>query len=224
MVKHSLSHDKIHQFIEILTKNVKGRITLKNHQISFSQLGIGENEAHYSAPTYKDRLKRIAEKFRNHLFIKESVHIEVIENMEGGKYERLGQLHTIFIGGNFEDQNLPQKTATLAHEMTHYYLMKKRNIVLDSVMENELFTDFAAAYLGFGLILLEGYELYPGFFSELGYLDRPSLLNIIIETAIHRRQQPLWLLDQMEDKDEKRLMKKRLKKLIYAYEKSKKKS
>lgn len=45
--------------------------------------------------------------------------------------------------------------ATLAHELTHYYLFKKQ-IILDEEWENELLTDYTVIFLGLGKLLLNG--------------------------------------------------------------------
>jgi hypothetical protein len=47
--------------------------------------------------------------------------------------------------------------AIIAHESTHNYLNQK-NIRIDDERDNEILTDSAAAYLGLGNLILEGYE------------------------------------------------------------------
>ena len=95
---------------------------------------------------------------REHLQINEPIKILTIDNIDAGKFEMIDNLNCIFINGDISKQNFFQKLAILAHEMSHYYLMRKHNIIFDSEQENELLTEINAVYVGFGFLLLRGYK------------------------------------------------------------------
>jgi len=88
----------------------------------------------------------------------------------------------------------------MAHELTHAFL-DFHNIRLGEDMENEILTDSAAVYLGFGQLLLEGYQ--PIVWAEaprersgqsvrmksvrIGYFDRRNICFALRESARLRK-------------------------------------
>ena len=66
----------------------------------------------------------------------------------------------------------------IAHEMSHTYLFSK-GILLDDQMENEMFTDLGAVFIGLGKLLLNGLVVYVSQATSeghvLGYLS-PDLM------------------------------------------------
>jgi len=72
--------------------------------------------------------------------------------------------------------------AILAHEYTHCFL-EQHNIICE-FLNNEIFTDIAAAYLGFGFLLLRGYQSY-GF--SIGYINNSSISFTIGAAVVSRK-------------------------------------
>jgi hypothetical protein len=80
--------------------------------------------------------------------------------------------------------------AALAHEVTHKFL-HARNVSLGPTelhhFENEILTDVASVYLGFGCLLLNGYETSA---ARLGYLTRDQLAAVHVLVNFMRRMPP----------------------------------
>jgi hypothetical protein len=82
--------------------------------------------------------------------------------------------------------------ATLAHEISHKYLHLNK-LAFELNYENEIFTDLAAVYLGFGKIMLkgrfveqitEGYNFKHTRSQEVGYLTKRQLSFIYLAVNI----------------------------------------
>ncbi len=66
--------------------------------------------------------------------------------------------------------------AILAHEMAHHVLAEHK-INPPGALNNEIFTDLTAIYLGFGILLCKGYEGGAAFDGGLGYIDRSTVYS-----------------------------------------------
>lgn len=66
--------------------------------------------------------------------------------------------------------------AILAHEMAHHVLSENK-ISPPTTLDNEIFTDLAAIYLGFGILLCKGYEGGAAFDGGIGYIDRSTVYS-----------------------------------------------
>lgn len=100
--------------------------------------------------------------------VKVTIGIETSEYMLAGT-DKTDSARTVglykVIGGNKREIQLTKKfrfelkhiMAILAHESTHHYLYQ-HGIWLTDESENEVLTDIAAVYLGFGIQLFDGYQ------------------------------------------------------------------
>lgn len=81
--------------------------------------------------------------------------------------------------------------SVLAHEVTHNYLFH-HNIHPPESINNEILTDLAAIYLGFGPILLRGYspreEMLVGYVGPdiMGYITPHTIRKALLVSYIHR--------------------------------------
>ncbi len=66
--------------------------------------------------------------------------------------------------------------AILAHEMAHHVLAE-HNISPPPSLNNEIFTDLTAIYLGFGILLCKGYEGGVAFEGGIGYIDKSTVYS-----------------------------------------------
>jgi len=71
--------------------------------------------------------------------------------------------------------------AILAHEIMHYYLISRHNIIMTDKMENELLTDVATIYFGLGILVVNGMTFQStwflsiiAFFLEFSIFQQPS--------------------------------------------------
>ncbi len=85
---------------------------------------------------------------------------------------------------NFEIEHI---LAILAHECTHNYLYHHQINNPDEV-ENEVLTDLAAAYLGLGTLILDGYEAIT---EEIGYVATKDIRYAIVYSAKLRKLKEL---------------------------------
>lgn len=74
--------------------------------------------------------------------------------------------------------------AILCHECTHYYAEQK-NLRMNDTSENEILTDILTVFLGFGRIMIKGYED-----NDIGYLKSADIAYL--KRNIHR----LWRRSQ----------------------------
>lgn len=91
-------------------------------------------------------------------------------------------LYTTSFGGikkiciaNEQQYRFENVAAIIAHECTHNYI--SLHGISIGEMHPELFTDILAVYLGFGFLLLNGYESF-GF--SIGYITNKSIRNTIL--------------------------------------------
>ncbi len=150
-------------------------------------------------------MQAIADKMCRHLFIERPIKVLTRNGVAAGSFDMIDDLVCIWINGDTVTQTFEQKIAILAHEMSHYYLIKNHGIALDDERENELLTDINAVYVGFGFLLLEGYKPREHIFDQtlaghtvkttkVGYIDSCDIVNAIIQTAKARKQKPHWVV------------------------------
>lgn len=194
----SISRFQIDQKLGYLIHELPKKSTKSNYQLSYKLLGIDVDTV--TEDNLQSKLQEVADRMRAHLQIKRSIKILTLSNVEAGKFERIDGLNCIYINGDLIGQNVQQKIAILAHEMSHYYLIYQHNILLPDVDENELLTELNAIYVGFGFLLLEGYEAFEKRTgnkiqtSKVGYIKVETIKKVIVKTAYYRKQNPMWIL------------------------------
>ena len=215
----SIDEKKIAKNIQLLNSRVPAKATKNNYQLNLEMLleGLDQNEV------LESFLQKVANKMCTHLLISKPIKVITLENIPAGKYERIGDLNCIYVNSNLGQQNLEQKIAILAHEMAHYYL-DNHQIHLPDTNENELLTEVCTAYIGFGLVLLNGYKVNlnkeQNAYSKVGYVDEKVILESVAQTATIRKQNPNWIIKNVS-LPLKILLKYRLKPLIASYNLSK---
>jgi len=70
--------------------------------------------------------------------------------------------------------------SVLAHEVTHNYLYH-HNITAPEEIDSEELTDLATIYLGFGSVILRGYEPSSAISCRLGYIDVPTIRRALLQ-------------------------------------------
>jgi hypothetical protein len=117
----------------------------------------------------------------------------------GGHIE-LNEEKNIFIELSPNTSKFPESVlATLAHEITHKYL-HIHNVRFNAEYENEIFTDIASVFLGFGKLMLNGCEcqnIRKEYDSDAtkeiteslktGYLDRNQIAFVYLLTCAMRK-------------------------------------
>src|SRR5690554_3971065 len=110
----------------------------------------------------KEILQKAVNELSDHINISDPPIVNLIDNPKNKNpgiflYDYYGK-HNIKV--NFElIHNSYSLAAVLAHELTHYYLFKE-NLQKEGKENNEKLTDLMSVYLGFGKIMLNGYEPY----------------------------------------------------------------
>lgn len=109
---------------------------------------------------------------------RENVTLRINSPVKGKPPGQISKLGSLFLMELFLDcRAFPEGTkAVIVHEFCHFFL-DCNQIALRQDLDNEILTDAAAVYLGFGKILREGYR--PTFHMEggknawhrIGYLD-----------------------------------------------------
>jgi len=198
----NLSTADLHTMLAFLKTQLPKKCTKRNYQLNAKMVGWKKSQV-ITYDNLQENLQQVADKMRAHLQIARPIKIMVMDNLDAGKFETIGNLSCIFISADLYRQNYEQKLAILAHEMTHYYLMKKHQIVKPIVEENELLTEVGAVYIGFGFLLRAGYKTFK-YESEhrteirkIGYIDRQLVEEAIIHTAYLRKQDPNWILENI---------------------------
>ena len=95
-----------------------------------------------------------------------------------GMYKVIGEDHHEIVILNDKSFYLIHFLAVLAHEVTHHYLFRC-NIHSPGVVDFEIMTDLAAIYLGFGPIILAGYQPSDAINCKLGYIDVSTITKAI---------------------------------------------
>lgn len=219
----TIEKDDIIKFINILKEKLPNKPTKNNYQLTHKMINAECN----ITQNIQEKLQQISDLMREHLQINEPIKIITIRNIDAGKFQMIDNLNCIFINDDISKQDFFQKIAILAHEMSHYYLIRKHNILLNDEKENEFLTELNAIFVGFGFLLLKGYkekETQIGNVinkNTLGYINLKTIKETIIQTAYIRKQKPQWIIKNASFGD-KLFFYIKLNKLIKQYKQSKK--
>ena len=187
---------KIRDGIQYLRDHLPRKASRRNYQLSPKLLGL---DRQLKKLPLQQGLQQVADEMCIHLHITKPIKVLTVGHIDGGRFEMNAGLNTIFINDNLKYQTFAQKVAILAHEVSHYYLMFQHNIRIPDEKANELLTEINAVYVGFGLILLKGYQVYEtrtGRYirkSKVGYISEKIVFEILMQTTYARRQQPFWV-------------------------------
>lgn len=94
-----------------------------------------------------------------------------------------GQIINVIIEENF---GLREVLAIVGHETSHH-LLTRLHVVWEDEQENELMTDLATCWFGFGHLLYRAYHPDARAHGKLGYLDHETLWRAL-ETLWHKEQ------------------------------------
>lgn len=112
------------------------------------------------------------------------------KGMPPGRIQKLGSTFLMELYMNNEE-NISGVIAVIIHEFCHFFL-DESGVSLVNTIDNEILTDTAAVYLGFGRLMKEGYK--PSFhlvdgkaaWHRIGYLDTEAIDYIL--QVISRQQ------------------------------------
>ena len=221
---NNITGEMINELIDELKNILPKKPTLNNIQLH-------PNKVINSIPKDKfwneeQKLQFISDQLCTHLQIKKKITVIVMKlNSGAGKFEIIDNMVCIYINES-DKYNIYQKLSILAHEMTHYYLMHVHKIVKKSNNENELLTEIAACYLGFGFILYEGYRTTKIYnidnneeYVKVGYVVHQLIFDIFIKVAYIRKQNPIYIYEYLKKNysSQKILARIKLNKLIKEY-------
>jgi len=203
-VKGILTKNIIKDKLKYLHSKLPSRPTVVIEPYSLPEDGLNDiRQSNYSQAS----LQRISDHIGYYLGLFESVKVSFVEEHEKvwvgtnngtltygknknpicGLYKRvsLGRGEILLLKKpDFEIEHI---LAILAHECTHNYLYHHKINSSDEV-ENEVLTDLAAAYLGLGGLILDGYEAITG---EIGYIAVKDIRYAIIYSAKLRKLKEL---------------------------------
>lgn len=102
------------------------------------------------------------------------------EEKYAGLYRVRGYDHGEIIIVNDRTFYLIHFLSVLAHELTHNYLYH-HHITAPEEIDSEELTDLATIYLGFGSVILRGYEPSSAISCRLGYIDVPTIRRSFLQ-------------------------------------------
>ncbi len=189
----SLNNSEIGKHVIFLNQNLPNKPTEKNYQLTFQKVTVNVVE---NSPL-KENLQSVADIMCKHLKMTKPIKVMTLSNIDAGKYESIDGMKCIYVNEGLETQNFEQKVAVLAHEISHYFL-DSHHIYFQDMDKNELLTEINAVYVGFGLLLLDGYEVMDNpevnMASKVGYVNSKIIFDIIVKTAKIRKQNPEWII------------------------------
>ena len=203
-----LSDEQIKCCISELEKKAIKSLKLPNSQIDLRKRLVDKKEY-----TPLEIMQKFANEICAHLFITARFTIKIVEKLDegvAGKYSQ-GQGSPVIEIPNPMEYSIEQIFAILSHEITHYFLIKKRKIIFKNNQENEIFTEISSVYLGFGFLILEGYLPRIGFTSKfvteqsVGYFSTDTVKRAILLTAKIRKQNKQEILDYFSNDEDKKL-------------------
>ena len=183
---------KIRSILEELHRQLPSKRTAV---VGWFELPLGMRSATIRSGYSQSSLQDIANLMGAFLGVPLAVQVKVVDRFSGGKTAGLYKVHgqfqrTVEIVRNpaFGIENY---LAILAHESTHHYLYEYR-IRKENEHENEMLTDLAAVYIGFGPLLFLGYQTISSLNSfertqsstTLGYVsphDIRTAARIVVE-------------------------------------------
>ena len=102
------------------------------------------------------------------------------EEKYAGLYKVRGYDHGEILIVNDRTFYLIHFLAILAHEVTHNYLYHHQ-ITTPEEIDSEELTDLATIYLGFGSVILHGYEPSSAISCRLGYIDVSTIRRALLQ-------------------------------------------
>lgn len=211
MSKTCLNTSKIKDVISFLSKELPPKPTVDENLYSVP-FKIKDRYAN------SERRELIAQELADHigfyLGIIDAVQVIFVEDTRGnfdfqvdqrGNVQRkivhsfAGLYATNFIGkkqitiANEQIYLFPNLAAIVAHEFTHHYLHLYK--IQCDIVNNEILTDLAAIYLGFGFLLLRGYEKYG---LSIGYIDDETIKKTIFISSRYRKWEKAKVRKQFE--------------------------
>jgi predicted RNA-binding Zn-ribbon protein involved in translation (DUF1610 family) len=109
----------------------------------------------------------------------------VEEEKYAGLYRVRGYDHREILIVNDRTFYLIHFLSVLAHEVTHNYLYQHK-ITARGKIDSEELTDLATIFLGFGIILLNGYKPSSAISCRLGYIDVSTIRRALIQSYSFR--------------------------------------
>jgi hypothetical protein len=104
------------------------------------------------------------------------------EEKYAGLYRVRGYDHREILIVNDKTFYLVHFLSVLAHEVTHNYLYQHKISAPEKIDPEEL-TDLAAIFLGFGNIILHGYEPSSAISCRLGYIDVSTIRRALLQAS-----------------------------------------
>lgn len=199
-----LTKKTVKEKLKYLHSKLPTKSTVINEPYLLPEGGLKDvRQSNYSQAS----LQRISDHMGYYLGLFESVKISFVEEREKiwfgtgdgtltygenknpicGLYKRAFHGHSeilILKKPNFEIEHI---IAILAHECTHNYLYHHR-IHVSNELENEVLTDLATAYLGFGALILDAYRDTA---LEIGYVPAKYIRYAIVYSAKLRKLKEL---------------------------------
>jgi hypothetical protein len=233
-VQNNIHLDEIENYIGKLKTELPAKPTLHNFPFEY----FFDTENYAEEIKTEELYQLLADKMCAFLMLPFRIKIFFADHLKGaGKYEKMEGMQHIFISSDITYHSAEQKLAILAHEMTHAYLFH-HGVFLEDELENEILTDIAAIYLGFGNLIFAGYHSYfVGLDkknkgkridnytqSEIGYIDLLSIRNAIIVTARIRKQNPILVIKGIKYRHNRFFLRIHLHETVKAYKKVMEKS
>lgn len=188
---------EIKEMVDLLHAKLPKKPTEKNYQLTKQKLLL---DVPMNA-SLQEKLQVVANNMCQHLRISKPIRILTLANIPAGKFEQMDGINTIFINSDLANQSFNQKLAILAHEIAHYYLMTTHRIYFSETNKNEFLTEVCTIYIGFGFLLLEGYQIESNnnnnTFAKVGYISEDVVFDTIIKTAFIRKQNPNWIIKNL---------------------------
>jgi hypothetical protein len=203
-MRRILTKNAIEDKLEYLHSNLPSKPTAVLEPYSLPEDGLKDvRQTNYSQAS----LQRISDHMGYYLGLFESVRISFVEECEKiwvgtndgtltygknknpvcGLYKRVIPGHNEILLLKKPDFEIEHILAILAHECTHNYLYHHQINISDE-LENEVLTDLAAAYLGLGALILDGYEALT---RRIGYVAAKDIRYAIVYSAKLRKLKEL---------------------------------
>ena len=193
----NIGDQEIKEMVDLLHQKLPNKPTAKNYQLTKEKLLL---DVPPIVVSLQEQLQLVANKMCLHLRITKPIRILTLANIPAGKFEHMDGINTIFINSDLETQNYDQKLAILAHEIAHYYLTSHR-IYFKETNKNEFLTEVCAIYVGFGFLLLKGYQMESNSknntFAKVGYITENVVFDTLMKTAFIRKQNPHWIIKNL---------------------------
>ncbi len=200
--KTSLSRRTLKSLVSLLHDKMPSQPTAV---AELYQIPVGFAERYNNADYRGPLIQELNDHIRYYLGFLESIRVELVKDFHGSFDFAVDSAGAVFsnirhpfaglysgrhriVIANEQRYSFQNICAILAHESTHNYL-DIQSITLKNV-DAEILTDIAAAYLGFGFVLLKGYETYG---MSLGYLSIKSIKEVIHQ-AVKLRGWPISTL------------------------------